>query len=321
MGDILKDIDNHHFEPIESLEAWLATHKRPYSTFGGTSLSGLFNTHNTYSVLFLIAVFIEVIGAVFLATDFLGAGAELGLVGGIIGASALILDLTFAYLASPLNGYITYLENKQQLYSSEPKTKQFLSDEINKVKNNKMIFSALILGVSAVKIFFFYQGYGAFVMPVFVMTFLFILVGIIHIFCTEYFFAWKKFKSEANKDKKKHLQLGEANIDSVDIYTVNKLTSFEGIPQTCPHDIIASDEKINVRLASGQIEQRYKSILRKKGLVTDADVDILCKKQELTQSRDLAIELLRIQLSAVIPKKYQQMISKLPPCIIPINNN
>lgn len=319
MSSILRDIDTHHFEPVESLESWLATHKRPYSTFGGTTLSGLFNTHNTYWGVFLLAVSIEIIGAVFLATNFLDAGADLGLVGGIIGASALILDLTFAYLASPLNGYIIYLENKQQLYSSEPKTKKFLADEVNKVKKNKMIFSALILLVAAVKIFFFYQGYGAFDMPVFIMTFLFILVGIIHIFCTEYFFAWIKFNSEANKDKRKNLRLGQASIDNVDIYTANKLTDFVGIPQTCPHDIISSDERVNVRLASGQIEQRYKSILRKKGLITDADVDILCKKQELTQSRDLAIELLRIQLSAVIPKKYQQIISTLPPCIMPIN--
>lgn len=310
MEDILRDIDEHIFEPRQSLESWLSTHKRPYPV-SGLTMFGFFNTHKTYFGAFLIALFIEILGGVVLALDF-EFGAGLGIIGGIIGAGAFIIDFTIAFFASYLNGYITYFNNKKMLYGSDHVTQKFISDEIDKIKRLKLISTIIIYAVAAVKIWFFYEGFGMIEMPVLVMTFLFILVAFIHTNYTEYYFAWFRFKQNANKDKNGLIQLGQATNNNIDIYTSNKLSDFKGIPAKCPHDIVSSDFKVKIKLASGQIEERYRSILTKQGIITDTDIDILCKSQQIAQQQFLAMELLNIQLNMVTPEKYRTFINRLP---------
>jgi hypothetical protein len=314
MEEILKDIDEHIFEPNRSLEYWLATHKRPYP-INGLTMFGLFNTQNTYFGAFLIAVFIEILGGFVLALDF-EFGAGLGVVGGIVGALAFIFDFTIAYYSSYLNGYITYFNNKKMLYGADHKTQSYINDEISKVKTLKFISIIIIYIIAAIKIWLFYEGFGMIEMPVLIMTFLFILVAFIHTRYTEYFFAWFRFNRAARKEKNHARKLGETRPIPIDFYTPSALKNFIGTPEICPHDIIATNEKINIKLASGQIEERYKNELLSKGLITDSDVNTLCKSQEISQQQFLAIELLNIQLNKVTPEKYKTFINNLPQYII-----
>lgn len=310
--DLLKDIDNHIFRPKKSLENWLHNYKRPYS-IAGMQFPGLFNSHNFYyhRAMFFIALIIEIIGSLVLALDI---GAGLGLIGAIVGSVGFVMDFGIAFILLFFNGDIVYFANKRILFTGADGTVSEIDDKIKATKNKKKVGYFIILLVAVVKIYFLYEGFGVFEMPIIVMGFLFIIAAIIHIRYTEYFFAFLRFKLSAIRDRNNNRAIGHLGEDSSELYTIVELIKFDAIPSKCPHSIIPTNELVDVKLSNGITEKRYKSTLISSGLMTDNDVETLCKSQgNGTRGRDLAIELLAFQLNDVAPsKKYLQFNQGLP---------
>lgn len=310
---ILRDIDNHIFSPKNSLENWLRTHKRSF-TVAGLQFPGIFNTdkYTFHLIMFLTVLSIEILGAVVLALPF---GAGLGIVGAIIGSIGFIMDFSIAYILIFPNRDICYLNNIRIIYSSNAPAESQIDEFINKIKFKKLVGYGIIFLIAVIKIYFLKEGFGVLEMPVFIMSFLFLIAAVIHIYYTEYYFSGRFFNVAAKQERASRLSVGEQTMQPTEIYTSVILKGFTEIQNKCPHSIKPSEEKVDVQLSTGTIEKRYKSTLERKGLITDSDLETLCGSQpEDAQKRDLALELLYCQLNEVTPsEKYKQFFNSLNP--------
>lgn len=304
---ILRDIDDHVFTPRTSLEAWLRTYKRPYSV-AGMQFPGLYNTDKAafHFGMFMLALFIEVTGTLVLA---LPMGAGLGIVGAVIGSVGFILDFGIAFALLFLNRNLSYFSNLRILYDSDNRSISKIDGIMNGIKSLKNAGYFVILLVAGVKIYFLKEGFGVLEMPVFVMAFLFVSAAVIHIKYTEYFFAFGLFLVSASSERKASRIDGVIKPDLHEIYTTNALKSFEAIPRKCPHFINPTNELVKITLSTGVVEERYKTEVGIYGFITDRDLETLCDTQPIAaQKRDLAVELLFLQLGDTAPsEKYTNL--------------
>ncbi len=310
---ILRDINNHIFTPHDSLENWLRTHKRPYA-IASMQLPGLFNSdkYTFHLIMFLLALTIEVTGALVLALPF---GASLGMIGAVIGSVGFIMDFGIAFILLFPNSNLCYFNNLRILYSSDDGAVAAIDNKIKAIERLKNLGYFIILVVAGIKIYFLKEGFGVVEMPVYVMSFLFLVAAAIHIKYTEHFFAfYVKFFLSANQERNANLHVGGHAAVPQEIFTTTKLIQFTAIPNKCPHSIVPSEEEVQVKLSTDVEEKRFKSILNVTGLITDNDVEILCKSQPSEAARrDIVIELLYLQLNNVTPtNNLQQFVASLP---------
>ena len=312
---ILKEIDKHVFTPHNSLDNWMRTHKRPYS-IAGLQMPGLFNSdkYNFHLIMFLLALSVEIFGALFLALPF---GADLGTTGAMVGSIGFVLDFGIAFILLFSNSNLCYFKNLLILYASNAGSSAAIGDKVKSIYSTKRLGYTVILLIAVLKICVLVNGWGSADIPmtIYVLSFLFLVTAIIHIRYTEFFFAfYGKFLPAASQDKNDYIIVTGRTAQPQEIYTTTKLQKFDAIQDSCLHSIEPTDIKIKIKNSIGVIEDRYKSIIYISGLITDNDAEILCRSQPGdTGKRDLGVELLALQLNYVTPsERLQNFVNSLP---------
>lgn len=194
-------MNNLDFEPSRGVrKLFLYTRKSPSTSYGGIILPGLFQTsHYFWDIMFFLAVVVgEIYG--FAQIDAKTSHGSASLFLGMI-----LLDFACAFFAQLFIGGVVKRKNLLVLEQDNAETVN-LRNQIVKRQVFAYAFKVVIIGVAIFKIVTFYNlKWGTIDQEMLLMTFIYLIVAVIHVACTGYFGAYLVLKVALAYQTYKHV--------------------------------------------------------------------------------------------------------------------
>ena len=195
-----------NFEPSkESLHKWYGTRKKAM-VFGAVELPGLFQTHSYSSdtIRMAIVLLLEFVGALAIMLE-----GGFSFYATIPILFAIVVDV---FLAIQLHSYLPQrLANKNQAKATDDPALAKRFEELSKKgKLQELVLSLLIIFIGFVKGIGYLFFVGSFLPQVILMFFIFIIISLLHISTTGYWYSEYSLRNSIKKEVKENiLSLGQ----------------------------------------------------------------------------------------------------------------